>query len=331
MRHFLFGRTGLRVSELFLGGTPFFARGDGGAQRNHRHLLDTYAEAGGNTIDTASAYGDSEEVLGGLLHGERDRWVLATKFGLTRDPDDANAGGTHRRNLALSLDRSLRRLRTDRVDVLWVHLWDRNTPIEETMRALDDAVRAGKVLYTGISDSPAWVAARADALAEWRDWTPFAGIQVPYNVAARGVERDQLPMAGHLGLSAAVWRPTARGALAGAGGGAPSEHERWAVRAVAEVAAETGATPAQVAIAWTRARRRWVHPIVAASAPEVLKENLGAAGLELDAGAVARLDAAAEPEPGYLEAFTAEAETSPGVAGRVEVVPRAGDRRRGAV
>ncbi|WP_026128610.1 aldo/keto reductase [Nocardiopsis halophila] len=322
MRHHLFGRTGLRVSELFLGGTPFFARGDGEVRARHRRILDAYAEAGGNTIDTASAYGDSEEVLGELLRGDRDRWVLGTKFGLTRDPVDANAGGAHRRNLALSLDRSLRRLRTDRVDLLWVHLWDPLTPLEETMRALDDAVRAGKVLYAGISDSPAWVVAWAGALAEWRDRPPIAGIQVPYNAAARGIERELLPMAGHLGLSAAVWRTTARGVLAGAGACAGSERESAAARAVEEVAAETGATAAQVAIAWTRARRRWVHPIVAASTAEALQENLGAAGLELDAEAVARLDAAAPVDPDYLEAFTAGAATDPGVLGRVEVAAR---------
>jgi aryl-alcohol dehydrogenase-like predicted oxidoreductase len=159
MRYHVFGRTGLRVSELFLGGTPFFERGAGEQGREQRRLVEAYAEAGGNVIDTASAYGDSEAVLGEILSGDRDRFVLGTKFTLSRDADDANAAGSHRKNLVLSLERSLRGLRTDYIDLLWVHLWDRHTPVEETMRALDDQVRAGKVLYVGISDAPAWVVA----------------------------------------------------------------------------------------------------------------------------------------------------------------------------
>ncbi|MEO6084154.1 MAG: aldo/keto reductase, partial [Umezawaea sp.] len=154
MRYRLFGRTGLRVSELFLGAMTF-------ATDDARALVDRYADAGGNVIDTATMYGDSELVVGKALEGRRDRFVLATKYTCTTDPTDVNAAGGHRKNLVRSLENSLRRLRTDHIDVYWVHVWDRHTPVEETLRALDDAVRAGKILYTGISDAPAWLASHA--------------------------------------------------------------------------------------------------------------------------------------------------------------------------
>lgn len=156
MRYRLFGQTGLRVSELFLG---TMALDDA---RECRRIVDAYADAGGNVLDTASAYGNGEELLGSVVE-RRDRFVLATKYTLSRDARDPDAAGNHRKNLVLSLERSLRRLRTDYVDVYWVHLWDRHTPLEETVRALDDPVSAGKVLYVGISDAPAWVVARANS------------------------------------------------------------------------------------------------------------------------------------------------------------------------
>ena len=168
MRYRLFGSSGLRVSELFLGAMTFGEQGGVGAGPEEcRRILDAYADAGGNVIDTAINYrgGASEEILGGLLAGRRDRFVVATKYTVSRDRADPNAAGNHRKNLRLSLETSLRRLRTSYIDIYWVHMWDRHTPPEETMRALDDEVRAGKILYVGISDTPAWLAARANTLA----------------------------------------------------------------------------------------------------------------------------------------------------------------------
>lgn len=315
MRYRLLGPTGLRVSDLFLGGTPFYQRGGQAEATEHRRLVETYAEAGGNVIDSASAYGDSEEVLGEILEGQRDRFVVTTKYTLSRDPKDLNAAGNHRKNLMLSLEQSLRRLRTDYIDLYWVHIWDRHTPLEETMRALDDAVRSGKILYVGISDSPAWVVSRANTLAEWRGWTPFAGVQVPYNLLHRDIERELLPMAEALGVSVATWRPLAQGVLGGSSGSRLSEREQAAVRAVQEVAGEVGATAAQVAIAWTRARSRAVHPIIAASSAAQLKENLGAAELSLPGEAVERLDSAVEFDAGFLANFIAECDDDAGVFG----------------
>ncbi|RCV53383.1 aldo/keto reductase [Marinitenerispora sediminis] len=332
MRYRLLGPTGLRVSELFLGAMGF----DDVAES--RRVLDAYADAGGNVIDTASAYGRSEELLGTLLDGRRDRFVLGSKYTLSRDVSDLNAAGNHRKNLVRSLEQSLRRLRTDYLDVYWVHVWDRHTPVEETMRALDDQVRAGKVLYVGISDAPAWVVARANTLAQWRDWSPFAAVQVPYNLLRRDVERELLPMAEAFGLTVATWGPLAGGVLSGkySRGGPPgagariapesvTEHQHAVARAVAEVAGELGATAAQVAIAWTRAQSPAVAPIIGARGVEQLRDNLGAADLVLPGEAVERLGTAAAFEAGFPSDFVAQCDAAPMVYG--EAVARVDGRR----
>ncbi|SDI72307.1 Predicted oxidoreductase [Actinokineospora alba] len=295
MGYRLLGRTGLRVSDLFLGAMRFTST------EQARPVFDRYAEAGGNVIDTAVTYGggQSERVVGDLLAGRRDRFVLSTKYTMTRDATDVNAAGNHRKNLALSLETSLRQLRTDYLDLYWIHMWDQNTPIEETMRALDDAVRSGKVLYVGVSDAPAWVVARANTLAQWRGWSPFAGLQVPYNLLNRDIERELLPMAESLGLSVAAWAPLAHGGLSGKGEGP-------VVEALREVAAELGATAAQVAIAWTMAHSPVVHPLLGASRVEQLEDNLGALEVTLPDEAVARLEAAADFSLGFPGDFIAK-------------------------
>jgi len=329
MRYKLFGGSGLRVSELFLGAMTFGEQGGVGAPpRECARILDAYADAGGNVIDTAINYrgGASEEIVGELLAGRRDRFVLSTKYTVTRDRDDPNAAGNHRKNLRLSLETSLRRLRTDYIDIYWVHMWDRHTPAEETMRALDDQVRAGKILYTGISDAPAWLIARANTLAAWHGWTAFAGLQAPYNLLRRDIERELLPMAETLGLTVAAWSPLADGILSGkftSEGAAGhrtridpatlSERQHAVAAIVQEVAAGLGASPAQVAIAWTRARSPAIRPIIGARRLDQLLDNLAAADLELPAEAVARLDTATEPDLGFPATFIRE--TSPWVFG----------------
>jgi aryl-alcohol dehydrogenase-like predicted oxidoreductase len=298
-------------------------------------MLDAYADAGGNVVDTASMYGDSETIVGDLLAGRRDRFVLATKYTPTRDQTDPNAGGSHRKNLVLSLEQSLRRLRTDYIDLYWVHLWDRHTPIEETMRALDDAVRAGKVLYVGISDAPAWLVSRANTLAECRDWTPFAGLQVPYSLLKRDIERELLPMAEAFGMTVATWGPLAGGVLSGKyTGETPSGRTRLdaykvsardhaVAKAVLDVANELGVSAAQVAIAWTRTRSAAVHPIVGASSAKQLIDNLGAVDVALPEEAVRRLESAAAFELGFPHDFIAQCEAVPGgVFGDATVVGR---------
>jgi aryl-alcohol dehydrogenase-like predicted oxidoreductase len=306
MRYRLLGQGGLRVAQLFLGAMTFGEQGGVGASAQEaRRMLDAYAEAGGNVVDTAINYrgGQSETIVGELLQGRRDDFVVSTKYTVSRNPADVNAAGNHRKNLRLSLETSLRRLHTDHIDLYWVHVWDRHTPIEETMRALDDAVSAGKILYLGISDSPAWVVSRANTLADWRGYAPFVGLQVPYNLLNRDIERELLPMAEAYGMSVAAWGPLASGVLSGkftGAGGAEgptrvsaqslTDRDRAVARAVQEVAGELGATPAQVAIAWTMARSASVHPILGARSLAQLADNLAAVDIELSQDAVDRLE-----------------------------------------
>jgi aryl-alcohol dehydrogenase-like predicted oxidoreductase len=322
MRYRQFGATGLRVSELFLGAMTFGEQGGVGAPLAEcRRILDAYADAGGNVIDTAINYrgGSSEEILGELLPDRRDRFVLATKYTVSRARDDANGAGNHRKNLRLSLKTSLRRLRTDYIDIYWVHMWDRHTPIEETMRALDDEVRAGRILYVGISDAPAWVVSRANTLAEWRDWTPFAGLQVPYSLLQRDIERELLPMAEALGMSVAAWSPLAGGILSGkftrsqpAESGTRvdptsiTEAQRTVAATLQSVADDVGATPSQVALAWTRARSPAIHPIIGARRVDQLLDNLGAVDVALGDEEMDRLDKATAIDLGFPTTFIAE-------------------------
>jgi aryl-alcohol dehydrogenase-like predicted oxidoreductase len=313
MRYRLFGRSGLRVSELGLGTMTFGTDwGWGADEAECARIVAAFADAGGNFIDTPSNYtaGSSERFVGGLTAGDRDRWVLATKYTLTVDRTDPNAGGNHRKSLVRALEQSLRRLRTDYVDLLWLHMRDATTPIEEAVRALDDQVRLGKVLYVGISDSPAWVAARANAIAELRGWTPFVGLQLPYSLASRDPERELLPMAAELGLTVTPWGVLGAGVLTGR----PPETLRWPeemsdrARAVVDVltavAEERGCTPAQVAIAWLLRRRApELVPILGVRSAEQLADNLGALDVELTETERAQLDDAAAPSLGFPRTF----------------------------
>lgn len=313
MRYRLFGRSGLRVSELALGTMTFGTDwGWGADDAECARIVAAFADAGGNFIDTASNYTDgaSERIVGELTQGNRDRWVLATKYTLTIDRADPNAGGNHRKSLVRSLEQSLRRLRTDYVDLLWLHMRDATTPIDEAVRALDDQVRLGKVLYVGISDSPAWVVARANAIAELRGWTPFVGLQLPYSLASRDPERELLPMAAELGLTVTPWGILGAGVLTGR----PAQTLRWpeeatersraVVEVVTAVAADRGCTPAQAAIAWLLNRRApELVPILGVRSAEQLADNLGALDVELTEIERARLDEAAAPSLGFPRSF----------------------------
>src|SRR4026209_1006798 len=201
MRYTLLGRSGLRVSEVALGTMTFGEAWGWGASRDEcHHIFDAYVEAGGNFVDTASNYtdGQSEEIVGELVATDRDRFVVATKYTLTSRPEDPNAGGNQRKNLVRTFEASLRRLRTDYVDLLWLHMWDGMTPSEEVVRALDDLVGSRKVLDVGISDTPAWVVSRAVTLAEQRGWAPFVAVQARYSLPDRDLHRALPPTASPL-------------------------------------------------------------------------------------------------------------------------------------
>lgn len=316
MRYRVLGKTGLRVSELALGTMTFgddWALPEGRAGR----LLDLFAEAGGNVIDTSNEYGrgSAESTLGELLTGRRDSFLLTTKYTLQIRPGDVNAAGNHRKNLVVSLEDSLRRLRTDHLDILWVHARDTLTPVAEVMRALDDQVRAGKVLYVGVSNWPAWEIAQANTLAEARGWTPFAAMQVHYNLLDRAVENEFLPMAHAFDLPAFVWGPLADGRLTGKylrGEEGRLDKVAWGrargagddvVREVVRIAEELDRPPAQVALAWLRSRPGTVIPVIGATTEEQLRQNLGSVDLKLGPGHLADLDKATAAPAGYPHLF----------------------------
>src|ERR1700744_268525 len=275
MRYRLFGKhTGLRVSELVLGTGTFGTRwGHGSEPDEAKRILDAYADTGGNFMDTADSYqfGESEEILGTLLEGRRDEFVLATKFTQSARP---NAGllvtGNSRRAMVSSLEASLKRLNTDRIDLYWVHYADGVTPMEEIVRGFDDLVRAGKVLYAGLSDFPAWRVSRAATIAELRASTPTAGLQVEHSLVERTTEQELLPMGEALGLGIVAWSPLGGGMLTGKyrqgekgrregfGGRVfqdeNSSHRTAILDTLIAVAKDSGVTPSQIAIAWVAAK-----------------------------------------------------------------------------
>jgi aryl-alcohol dehydrogenase-like predicted oxidoreductase len=322
MRYTLLGRSGLRVSELCLGTMTFGDDWGWGAPLDtSRRIFDLYADAGGNFIDTANKYtnGSSETFLGELLAGRRDEFVIGTKYTLQTRAGDPNTAGNHRKNLVQSLDASLKRLRTDHVDVYWVHARDTWTPVDEVMRALDDQVRAGKVLYVGVSDWPAWEIAEANTLADLRGWSAFIGLEIEYSLIQRTPERDLLPMAHAFGLGVTCWSPLGGGLLTGKylAGASGNEQARLArgdgpqitepgdrtVRELVAVASEIGAEPAQVALAWLLAQPGGVIPIVGATKETQMKQNLGCLEIALEPRHVARLNDASAIELGFPHDF----------------------------
>ena len=324
MKYRLLGKTGLRVSELCLGTMMFGAGGSSGASPEEAAaIVSRFSEAGGNFLDTANRYarGESERIVGDITRSDRDRWVLGTKYTLSSDPDDPNAGGTHRKSMRRSLEASLGRLGTDHIDLYWVHIWDAYTPVEEVISGLDDLVRSGKVLYVGISDTPAWMVARAVTLAEERGLTPFCALQVPYSLVERTVERDLLPMARALDLAVTGWAPLGGGLLTGrygsdrerpsegrlAGSSSAYRDRKLSERNIAiadalnAVAEARGASASQVAIAWVRAqqRRAVTIPIVGVRTEDQLADNLGAAAIDLEPAELERLDEASSVTLGF--------------------------------
>jgi aryl-alcohol dehydrogenase-like predicted oxidoreductase len=304
MRERLLGRSGIRVSELCLGTMMFDNdmnwRSSAGRSESQR-IYELYREAGGNFIDTANLYGRSEEIIGPMIAPDREAIVLATKFTLETDAANPNSGGGSRKSLRASVETSLRRLDTDYIDLLWVHAWDQRTPMEETVRALDDLVAAGKVLAIGVSNTPAWVVSSAITLSQLRGWTPFCALQVEYSLAARTADREMLPMAKAHGLAVTGWAPLARGVLMGIERSHAKPRAVEIGKIVVGIAREMDVPPAQIALAWSL--RRGVIPVVGATKAEQLKESLGAADVILTNEAMARLDAASAIELGYPHEF----------------------------
>jgi aryl-alcohol dehydrogenase-like predicted oxidoreductase len=281
--------------------------GWGADEQTCQQIYTAFREAGGNYIDTANNYtdGDSESIVGRLISSERDDVVVSTKFTLPATSAGGGLDGGHRKSLRHSLETSLRRLDTDYIDVLFIHAWDQRTPLEETMRALDDVVSAGKVLAIGVSNMPAWVIGRADLLADLRGWSQFSTIQVEYSLIERTSDRELLPLARELGLFACAWSPLARGVLAGKPrpeGVTPLKAAaQRAVDEAQKVASDLGVSPAQVALGWLF--HRGIAPVLGARTLAQITDNLAAADLALDADVAARLDDVSEVGLGYPHEF----------------------------
>ncbi|WP_405783528.1 aldo/keto reductase [Streptomyces sp. NBC_00859] len=329
--YYTLGRSGLRVSPLALG-TMTFGQSDWGADAStSAQIFDAYLDAGGNFVDTADIYsaGASEELVGKLIaeRGIRDRTVLSTKFTLGGREGDPNAGGNGRKAMLRSLEGSLRRLGTDYVDLYIVHAWDALTPAEEVMRGLDDLVSAGKVRYVAFSDVPAWYAARAQTLAEWRGYEPLVALQLEYSLAERGLEYEFPSLAQELGMGLMTWGPLAKGLLSGkysAGASATedlpegrikvaagtasladnrSERNWRIVSELAEVAQEIGRSPAQVALNWVANRPAVGSVILGASKLHQIQSNLGALDFTLPDDLRTRLDEVSAPPAAVPYAF----------------------------
>jgi aryl-alcohol dehydrogenase-like predicted oxidoreductase len=320
MRYKLLGRSGLRVSELCLGTMTFGTEWGWGADQAESHrIFDTFGNAGGTFLDTANFYtgGTSERWVGDCIRADRDHWVVATKYTLKDRHGDLNFGGNHRKNLFRSVQESLQRLGTSYLDLLWVHLWDFATPVEEVMRGLDDLVSRGLVHYVGISDTPAWVVAQANTLADFRGWSPFVALQIEYSLIERTPERDLLPMARALGLAVTPWGALGGGVLTGkylqqqgtsAGrimGESPRRNERNSAiaQAVVATAQELEVLPGQVALAWCRQRDPLMIPIVGARTTEQLQETLGTLDFSLPEEQLQALNEASQIELGFPHDF----------------------------
>jgi aryl-alcohol dehydrogenase-like predicted oxidoreductase len=332
--YYLLGRSGLRVSRLALGtmnfGTDGFHAAYGKTEAEVEPIFRRYLDAGGNFIDTADFYtaGESERILGKLIAraGVRDRLVLTSKFTNSIDPTDPNASGNGRKHIVRAVEASLRRLDTDYLDLYLLHTWDRISPVEEVVRTLDDLVRAGKIRYAGLSDVPAWYAARAQSYAEAHGLNPMITVQLPYSLISRGIEPEFVPMAQSLGLGITAWSPVGGGlltgkyrrtgsALTGAGrladpeapGPKITDRDWHVVEALESVAADLGRSMAQVAINWAVTQPAVASVVVGASSADQLDSNVAALDFEIPVDARRRLDEASAPElPSPYSMFTSE-------------------------
>jgi aryl-alcohol dehydrogenase-like predicted oxidoreductase len=341
VRYRTFGeRTGLRVSEFALGTGTFGTRWGYGAEPDEaRRIFDGFAEAGGTFVDCADSYqfGQAETLLGEFVATDRDHFVLATKYTLGAEAEGGvSRTGNSRKAMIRSVEASLRRLGTDRIDLYWAHMADGATPVEEIARGFEDLARAGKVLYVGLSDFPAWRVARAATLAELRGWAPVAGVQVEYSLVERTAGRELLPMAEALGLAVTAWSPLGGGLLSGKyrrgeGGRLTAwgnlihaergPRETAILDAVEAVAAEAGATPAQVAVAWVRAKG--LFPILGPRTRAQLDDTLGALAVSLTDEQVRRLDEASAVPLGFPHDFLASERNRARLAGgRAELLER---------
>src|SRR5258706_16405222 len=319
------GHSGLRVSPFCLGAMTFGEDwGWGSSVAESEAIMARFLERGGNFIDTANVYtkGHSEQIIGDFIgrdRSRRDRVVIATKFFGNLYPGDPNGGGAGRKTIVSSCEQSLRRLQTDYIDLFWMHAWDRFTPIEETLRALDDLVRAGKVRYIGFSDTPAWKVGQAQTIARFRGWAPLVALQIEYSLLERTVEGEPIPMALEMGLGVTPWSPLKSGTLSGKytrENSATAKADRGErvttslnervfaiIDELQAIGKELQATPAAVALAWVQGRPGVASTIIGARRLDQLEQNLTALDITLNPDQVARLDQLSKPTLGFPMQF----------------------------
>ncbi|MGH6616440.1 aldo/keto reductase [Sphingomonas sp.] len=311
------GRSGLRVSPFCLGTMTFGEDfGWGASPEESNRMLAEYLGRGGNFIDTANIYtgGHSERIVGDYLTGNgvrRDGIALSTKFYCSLFQGDPNGGGAGRKALIQQCEASLGRLKTDYIDIYWLHNWDQTAPIEETMRGLDDLVAAGKIRYIGFSDVPAWQTAEAQTIARFRGWSPIIALQLEYSLLERTSEGELIPMAQTMGMGVMPWSPLRSGFLTGkwrrghtdevdtrrAGlVGRPSEADYNVIETLVDVAEEVGNSPASVALAWIHARPGISSTLIGARSLDQLRINLDALDVQLTDGQIARLEEVSKPK-----------------------------------
>jgi aryl-alcohol dehydrogenase-like predicted oxidoreductase len=321
------GRSGLRVSPFCLGAMTFGeVLGWGSSVEESQQIIDRFIERGGNFIDTANFYtkSHSEKIIGdhvGRFSARRDRLVIATKFSGNLYPGDPNGGGSGRKSIIGACENSLRRLQTDYIDLYWLHNWDVHTPIEETMAALEDLVRAGKVRYIGVSDTPAWKIAEANVMARFRGWSAFIGLQIEYSLLQRTVEQELVPMARELGLGITPWSPLKSGVLSGKytrqnAGQIKADRGFFAdtflnektyaiVDELNTIAKAHESTVARIALAWVQAQPGVTSTIIGARRLAQLDDNLEALDVKLSAEEFGRLDALTKPTLGFPQSMQA--------------------------
>ena len=315
------GKSGLKVSELCLGTMGFGTEGGWGADKaTSFQILETFGEAGGNFIDTANIYklGTSEKIIGEFVSQyDRDYFVIATKYSLADNQTNPNASGNNRKNMMRSVEESLKRLKTDFIDVLYLHIWDDLTPMEEVLRGMNDLVAQGKVNYIAISDTPAWQISKAMTYAELMGLNAFVALQVEYSLLQRTPERELIPMAKHYGLTITPWAPLAGGALTGKylrgeqgriklNSKRLNQNSERITNEVIRIADELGVKPSHVALKWTMQQGISSIPIVGATKVEQLKENLAALELTLPQEYLEQLNNASAIELGFPGDFFRE-------------------------
>jgi aryl-alcohol dehydrogenase-like predicted oxidoreductase len=321
MRYKILGRSGMRVSEICLGAMTFGTEWGQGADKDEsRKIFKAYIESGGNFIDTANRYteGTSEKFLGEFVKeaNNRNELVIATKYSLFNQKGKMNDGGNHKKNMIQTVEGSLKRLGMDYIDLLYIHAWDFSTPVDEIMKALEFLVNTGKVLHIAISDTPAWIVARANTLAELRGWSQFAALQVEYSLITRDAERDLIPMAEAFDITVTPWAPLAGGALTGKylkenddpkrlkeGSKRLNEKSVEIAKECLKIADEIGCSAGNVALKWTMKMGSSIIPIVGARKLSHMEDNLKCVNFDLTVEQMKRLDEVSKIELGFPHDF----------------------------